>query len=599
MIVPMIKYAFVLHHNDLDNFLTELQKLGVVDVERYDAQLDNKANALFQSSERYTSAYKQLKLTRLDKNEQLTPYPDSAGQMLLAFEGLIAEREQLSNKAKRLEKDIQDALPWGDFEVGILEKFENLGLIPRFYSDFEKSYIKEREEEHAIEVINRANGRVYYVLLQHKGETLNFEQQEMKFPSLSHPVLMKDLDAVQQRLSEINQTLKQMSLSKAILLTEKGAITTAFDFRVAVLNAERKAEGSVAIVNGWIPEPQNNDLVKFLEEQGTLYLSEKAKKDENPPILLKNNCFSKLYEVITRIYSLPNYTELDLTPFMAPFFMLFFGMCFGDGGYGLLVFALCSFLKLKIKGSVRSILSLGQWFGIATIIVCLFTGSFFGMTIGKFNIMGSGGLVEQRFGFNENYAMIFLSIAIGVIQVLFAMCLNIAKIIKQQGFKYALSKIAWIVILLSWMVYLLTNKYLGIGIYAIYVIAGIAVLVAFFYNSPGKNIFLNFGLGIWDTYNMASGLLGDLLSYIRLFALGFTGGVLGMVFNTLAFSIDVGFLPLNILATGLILIMGHALNIALNGLGAVVHPLRLTFVEFYKNSGFEGGGKNYKPFKIN
>ena len=109
---------------------------------------------------------------------------------------------------------------------------------------------------------------------------------------------------------------------------------------------------------------------------------------------------------------------------------------------------------------------------------------------------------------------------------------------------------------------------------------------------------MNIGGGLWGTYNMVSGLLGDVLSYIRLFALGLAGGILGNVFNALALQAG-GALPgwIGWLPTLLIMVFGHALNFALCLISSVVHPMRLTFVEFYKNAGFEGGGKEYKPFK--
>lgn len=111
---------------------------------------------------------------------------------------------------------------------------------------------------------------------------------------------------------------------------------------------------------------------------------------------------------------------------------------------------------------------------------------------------------------------------------------------------------------------------------------------------------MNFGTGLWNTYGMATGLLGDLLSYIRLFALGLTGGVLGGVFNELATTMTssmdwwIRWLPMMI-----ILLLGHGINFALCMISSFVHPMRLTFVEFFKNAEFEGGGKAYNPFRIN
>ena len=136
---------------------------------------------------------------------------------------------------------------------------------------------------------------------------------------------------------------------------------------------------------------------------------------------------------------------------------------------------------------------------------------------------------------------------------------------------------------------------MGGTVHAVILIIG--ALMAYLYNSPGKNIFVNIGLGLWDSYNMATGLLGDILSYVRLFALGLSGGILASVFNSLA----VGMSPDNAVAGPIIMVLifviGHAINIFMNVLGAMVHPMRLTFVEFFKNAGYEGGGKEYKPFK--
>jgi V/A-type H+-transporting ATPase subunit I len=123
-----------------------------------------------------------------------------------------------------------------------------------------------------------------------------------------------------------------------------------------------------------------------------------------------------------------------------------------------------------------------------------------------------------------------------------------------------------------------------------------------FFNNPEKGlngIFGSFGVGVWGLYGKISGLLGDILSYIRLFAVGITGAVLGLVFNKLAFSFAPDIIVAKQLVIVIILVVGHGVNIFLCSLGGFVHPMRLTFVEFYNNAGFEGGGKKYKPFRKN
>ena len=137
--------------------------------------------------------------------------------------------------------------------------------------------------------------------------------------------------------------------------------------------------------------------------------------------------------------------------------------------------------------------------------------------------------------------------------------------------------------------------------WAFIVIGVLGALGIYILNTLRWNILANIGSGLWDTYNMASGLLGDILSYIRLFALGLAGGMLGQTFNNLALMLvdgkeGVGAV-IGWIGFGLIIIFGHTLNIAMSCLSAFVHPLRLTFVEYFKNAGYEGKGVEYKPFK--
>jgi V/A-type H+-transporting ATPase subunit I len=125
-------------------------------------------------------------------------------------------------------------------------------------------------------------------------------------------------------------------------------------------------------------------------------------------------------------------------------------------------------------------------------------------------------------------------------------------------------------------------------------VAGVLILLL---NNPKRNVLINFGAGLWDAYGMISGLFGDLLSYIRLFALGISSGILGFVFNQLAMSLKPDNIILGPIVMIIVLLIGHGITIFMAALGAFVHPMRLTFVEFYKNAGFEGGGKPYTPFE--
>jgi V/A-type H+-transporting ATPase subunit I len=134
--------------------------------------------------------------------------------------------------------------------------------------------------------------------------------------------------------------------------------------------------------------------------------------------------------------------------------------------------------------------------------------------------------------------------------------------------------------------------------WAVIVIGVVSALGIYVFNTPGRNPLMNIGAGLWDTYNMATGILGDVLSYIRLFALGLAGGMLGQAFNNLAEMVR-GDNILTWIPFVLILLFGHVLNVLMSSLGAFVHPLRLTFVEYFKNAGYEGKGAAYNPLTTN
>ena len=372
----------------------------------------------------------------------------------------------------------------------------------------------------------------------------------------------------------------------------------------AFLQATGEADDKVMLLEGWIPNKIVPEVRQELDQLPCYYAEQEILDEDKIPIKLQNNRFSRLFEPITRMYSLPNYSELDSTPLFAPFFMLFFSLCFGDAGYGLVIFLLATIFKRKVKGqSTKDICSLAQWLGGTTVVVGSLLGTVFGMVMPWANDGSVLGSVRNDYFLNQDNLML-LSVVLGIIQILFAKTVAAVKIQKQRGLKYALSSYAWVIVIFALiMAVALPMATTGIPSYVTYIFYGLAIaagLVVVFYNSPGKNIFLNIGSSLWATYNTASGLLGDTLSYIRLFAIGLTSGVLGGVFNNLAVSMSEG-LPVGVnwLVMVFILLFGHGLNFGLAIISSLVHPLRLTFVEYYKNSEFEGGGKPYTPFKVN
>jgi V/A-type H+/Na+-transporting ATPase subunit I len=231
------------------------------------------------------------------------------------------------------------------------------------------------------------------------------------------------------------------------------------------------------------------------------------------------------------------------------------------------------------------------------VIFGILTGTFFGIN-----------LIETEISWLENFKkymidtdqLFNLAIILGVIQILFGMVLKVVNISLVRGFWYSLSTIGWLILLIgSGVLYglksaeLIPVQVVSVVQNIIFVVSGILILVL---NHPKRNILINLGAGLWDVYGMATSLLGDLLSYIRLFALGVSSAILGLVFNSMAMSMKPDHIIFGPIVMILILVIGHSITIFMASLGAFVHPIRLTFVEFYKNAGFTGGGTVYKPF---
>jgi V/A-type H+-transporting ATPase subunit I len=370
------------------------------------------------------------------------------------------------------------------------------------------------------------------------------------------------------------------------------------------------AEDMLTVFTGFAPAENDTELVEAFEKMGILYIKEDAVQEDNPPIKLKNNWFTRQFEVFTEMYGMPVYTEFDPTPIVAPFYLLFFAMCMGDAGYGiiLLLFGLLlnkGILKVGMFDGLGNIISL---LGAGTILVGTVLGTFFGtslvdaawvpqwlkscMIVGDIEIPSIGVL---------NIQMI-LAMGIGIFHICLAMTVKAICYTKRFGIKENIATWGWLLLIVGGVVLAL----LGVGKilspeamkWAVIAVGGISALAIYIFNTPGRNPLVNIGAGLWDTYNMATGILGDVLSYLRLFALGLAGGMLGQAFNNLAISVK-GDSPVTWLPFVLILVIGHVMNIMLSGLGAFVHPMRLTFMEYFKNAGYEGKGAAYNPLTTN
>ena len=575
MITQMKKYTFLVFHKEYDAFLTQLREAGVVHV-----------------SEKAEGVADDPKLQELiEKQKNLQHIMDQG-----APDQLIQERAEVAKRIADTEKEAAMMAVWGDFSNEKIEVLAKAGYTLHFFVCPKDKFV----EEWGVAVAENS-GKVYFAAVNGPAE---IEGCEPVVLSKSAQDLQKDIDALHGLLAAADGRIEAWQIAnKEALAKELVEAQQQIDWQRVVLNTESAAENALCLLEGYCPIDKCGALNQQLEAAHIYYQAVDPIVTDNTPTQLKNNKFAKLFEVFTGMYGWPTYGEFDPTPILAPFYLLFFAMCMGDAGYGiaLMAFGLLTYYKKVNISMFEGLGPIITVLGAGTFVVGLFLGTFFGMPLLEASwypealksIIISGDVM----GFD---AQMVLAIGIGVFHICLAMVVKALCYTKRFGIGEAISIWGWVLLVVGGLIVASvsmlielpaeTTKWIVIGIGAI------SALAIFIFNKPGRNPLINIGAGLWDTYGMATGLLGDVLSYVRLYALGLAGGMLGGAFNSIALMVlgdnpTVQWIPFL-----LILLFGHVLNILMSALGAFVHPLRLTFVEYFKNSGYEGKGKLYQPF---
>ena len=612
MITKMKKLALLVYHKEYAAFLEKLREVGVVHIQERESgavespEMEQKLSA----AARYTRIVKRLEACATETHEPAGEV-SSAAAIMDKVETLVADIEQHKALQQVLDKDIATLEPWGNFDYSNVEKLQEAGYELKFFVTSAKSYRSEWESEYNAILIAEKQSRNYFVTLTPQGTTIDIDAEPAKLPTASLIALQGELAEVNVRIEELEKELTQVAQSglntvKAAQEAQKRDI----EFTKVMLGGEKVSGDKLVLLEGWVPEESVDSLKAMLDNSGAFYELRAARRGDNFPVKLKNNAFTRMYEVLTKMYGMPSGTDFDPTPIVAPFFSLFFAFCMGDAGYGLLMVLFGFLLKKKLSKKLAGMMNLVITLGIFTTVMGALLGTFFGMSLLEFTgipqsirdfiIAGDVELMGSTYD-----KQMLLALGIGVLHISIAMTVKAINSTVFFGFKESLSAWGWWLVVVGGVIVgtltFLSVIPAGISKWVFIAVGGIGALGIYVLNNLRRNILVNIGAGLWDTYNMASGLLGDILSYIRLFALGLAGGMLGATFNSLALMVvegQEGFgAVLGWVGFGLIILVGHTLNIAMSCLSAFVHPLRLTFVEYFKNAGYEGKGEEYKPFK--
>ena len=616
MITKMTKYSFVLLTGEKEGFLEQLQELGVVDISRSVKPVDQDSSEMFAKVTRARKTLEYLEGINFSKDADAEAIAKATvtieGDPVDFIEQCRTKLGELNTSLANAEKQMKVRLPWGEYDKKAIDGLAELGYTVRYYCVDLKRYDPVWSELQPLQIVNNDGQKVWFVTVAPKGEEYSFPVQEVAAPEGTYA----------EAAAEAAQIKAEIIGCKAGLLNAKDYIPAIkeacnkdlvdLDRYLADTAASSAAEDHITVFTGFAPVENDAELAEAFEKMGVLYIKEEAVEEDNPPIKLKNNWFTRQFESFTGMYGMPVYSEFDPTSIVAPFYLLFFAMCLGDAGYGivLLLFGLMlnrGWVKFAMFDGLGNIISI---LGAGTIVVGTLLGTFFGMSLYEAawvpeavkNCMIVGEVEVPGLGvFN---IQMLLALAIGVFHICLAMTVKAICYTKRFGFRQTVSAWGWLLLIVGGIIVAVLGvaKLLSPAAikWAVIVIGVLSALGIYIFNTPGRNPLMNIGSGLWDTYNMATGILGDVLSYIRLFALGLAGGMLGQAFNNLGgMVLGEGSNIILWLPFILILMFGHVLNILMSSLGAFVHPLRLTFVEYFKNAGYEGKGAAYNPLTTN
>lgn len=529
--------------------------------------------------------------------------------------GLLDRLNKLGTEKGRLESRKAGLLPWSSMDLalengGTEHAVFKIGVCPGATdtSAIQKDLEASGAAAELIE-ISADKQQKYLLLVSHRDDEQaamdvlhNYVFSVVSFPGeRGVPAdIIKDIDA---KLAEIDRETAETEAEIAACQEFRGDIRMYSDRLAAEASEEAGAErvltdGTISFFEGWCPADSLGDVTALLDKYGCAWDASDPTDEDIPdvPVRLKNNKLTSALNMVTEMYSLPSYANVDPNPLMAFFFILFYGIMMADMGYGLLMFIAGVLITKKYapKGTGGHMFNLMIWGGISTFIMGVLTGGFFGDFIPKLVGMINPDAVSRLPALlidppikplDDTIRILIGAMALGIVHLITGMVISV--VIKARRKEYM--SIIWNEV--TWWIVLAGLALMLLGVTpVVLIVGGVMVLVGAGWEE--KNIFKKLLAVLVSLYNNVTGWLGDILSYSRLMALMLAGSVIAQVFNTL------GQLPGNVIAFLIIALVGNALNFALNLLGCYVHDLRLQCLEFF-NKFYEDGGKPFRPMEIN
>jgi len=594
MIVRMKKITMIVSSKGKEEFLTILRKVGVVHIKHLTPPSDMELTA---NEEKITQAQKALILLSNinSENSKKNHIQLTENELIHKIQDVFSVQQEIDN----LKKNINDTQinmkwfsPWGKFSPSNIMQLQEKGIYIKLYL-LNKNDFKKLKDNKNIYLIKQDDGYYYTAVVCYK-DCEGFPFEEIKFPSENYEQLAEKLELHKKQLAEKEKLLKDQTKFKHELEKIIQKLQKKHNF-LEVFYGMRNEE-KFSLIQGFCPEPEISEITTLAKKHNAGYLIETPTPDEEPPTLIKNpKWLTIINPVFEFINTLPGYTEFDVSAVFLVFFSIFFAMIVGDAGYGFLFLITTFFIRKKFKNLPAEPFRLMYVLSIITIIWGSISGTWFSFEqIAKLPIPNSL-IIEKVNSFSDTSQMfvMYFCFIIGVIHLTIG---HTMKYIREINSINSLSQLGWISVL--WGLFFLAGTLIlnrPFPKFASYLLV-IGITVVLIFSHFQKNIIKGIALSLVDTFLGFTGGFSDIVSYLRLFAVGSASVAIASSFNSMAIGSGINSILSGLIAA-FIIFFAHALNITLSFLAVLVHGLRLNMLEFSGHLGMQWSGHKYKPFK--
>jgi V/A-type H+/Na+-transporting ATPase subunit I len=584
MAIMKMKYVtFVTLATEGESLLRRLQDLGVLHPKHIEAPRENEI-VLHLEHELHVQRQVVRELEVLGHGDDCGSGPKIDTEVSFdSVEGWLSDKKTITEKLSRLSAAIEKQEALGDFDPWSIKALSEGGISVSLWSSDKKTMELNSMPDGSIARELFTSGKEVFFAVVTKGDPVLLDwAHAVEVPARSLSSIQNEKSELTRELCEIDMRLDKAAEQLPRFIAEHKTLSNEHDFRVTLVSAFD--DKSVSAFSGWLPEcevePVRQSLVSF--KAPVVMEARDPREDELPPVKTHNSWFARMFEPLLHMLGMPKYRGLDPALFFAPFMMLFFGICLGDAGYGFFMLIAAYIMKKKFSKKIPSMTFVANMtilMGVATIAWGLATGSIFGINFAD----RSWVLLDVSHGRGNPMTLFKISIGLGVIHLTIAFIMALSSAASWGG---RIGKLGLIFVLWGGVFGVLHVPYWQ-------VVLGLGILMIVGWSADSKNPIKRFGLGLWAVYGL-SGLIGDVMSYARLFGLGIATGAIAGVVNMLAGDVRDAVPVAGYVLAILVLMVGHAFNFSMGIIGALVHPARLHAVEAFPKF-VEMTGKPYEP----